>query len=1350
MCRKLMSSVIIVSLIWLVLLLGLSGRVANAELVAGYSFEGNLEDMSGNGYDGTASGTVAYGTGPIAHGQCLELNGTNYVEIPLGSANPIISDANGFTCMSWVNTDAGGINVVLASGALLEQNDWFYAVPNGTSVHFDLWYVDGWSGGGLTPGQWYHVAIVYNADSSYTIYLDGQEIGTETFWAPIGTADRSSFVVRIGGANNWDYPGEGPLYSGLLDDVWLFNTALTQPEIQDLMNLPPIIEFESAASGAFETVSPAELVVTLSHAEATETYTVDYAVTDGDAEGGGVDYTLGPGTLTFEPCDTTETITIDIVNDGEDEDDETIIVTLSNPTGPDVLLGAITEHTYTIIDPRPYVEFAKTASCGMQDVTPATISVTLSHAFVDTVTVDYAVSGGTATGGGVDYNLPAGTLQFDPCQVTQYINIDIVDDPCEEGPETIELTLSNPTNAKFGDNTQHTFAICEKIYALLKGAFYYRLDSGEDWEDVAKVGAYADVKVRLGELDDKLVFWRGSSYRPYWQTDIGTWYVTEEVQMQGGAGGLRPDEINQFSQVFIIENSPARAVVRWRYAHDVDGDVDFKWGDFVDEYYTLYPDGVCIRTIRVGSDNLEQWLDPNNVIIQDLQLLRGGISDLPSSWQNPAELLLSGASASNYDNEGFDDMQRCYVLKCRKNGTPSTLDFTLDTTGGKSTHNPAIVVKNWGDASVAITVDGQAFTNYYTGHAHHFIGSDLVVWLNKESPNSIDISISPRGGTVPGNRAPQVNAGPYQSIEVTPGTGPYEVDLAGSVDDDGLPNDNLTIIWSKVSGPGSADFDDANNPGTSVSLSTEGTYLLHLSAYDGELSGGDDVIIILDEDPNDENERVPVYPVGPPEPGRFGAYYTCLKYSPEWDELWRVGDHVDVVVQFDEFAHRFVFWRGTSYIPCWATDTGGWYTNEFLERRGDQGGCQGCAEPMSDKQCRHGHVRIIQSNDARVIVHWRYPPVDVDYCHPYVDETGWGDWVDEYYTIYPDAVGVRKAKLYTSAPDDWTEWQEGIVLNQPGTMPEDNLNLEAVSLANMNGESHTYSWEYAPPDYMDDPAGANIQTINLKGTTRPFQVINHNSAEVSAYGGHHPDSHFNWWDHWPVAQERSDGSLASSTHRPSHTSLSHLRWEHYAQDNGIIKSRTKIMLHGMTDESVAELAPLARSWEIPPVLSISSPGFTDGSYDKAQRAYKISRNSEEATTLEFTLQGSSGSPIVNPCFVIENWWGDDSDVWLSIDGQRIDPGPDFRRGIEKDANEVSSLVIWIKKDSTSLINITIAKKISGDFEPDGDVDFVDFAWFAPNWMDTACGLCDGADLTGDGNVDFYDLKKFTDNWLAGK
>jgi hypothetical protein len=153
-------------------------------------------------------------------------------------------------------------------------------------------------------------------------------------------------------------------------------------------------------------------------------------------------------------------------------------------------------------------------------------------------------------------------------------------------------------------------------------------------------------------------------------------------------------------------------------------------------------------------------------------------------------------------------------------------------------------------------------------------------------------------------------------------------------------------------------------------------------------------------------------PVGPEGPGTFGAYYTTLKYYEAWDAPWRVGEHADVVVRFDKSACRFVFWRGTSYIPHWVTENGIWCDNEFNETWSEKG----CHEPMSDKQCRHSHVRIIESTDARVVVHWRYALVDNWYNMAKVDElTGWGDWTDEIYTIYPDMVAVRQVTLHSTS-----------------------------------------------------------------------------------------------------------------------------------------------------------------------------------------------------------------------------------------------------------------------------------------------------------------------------------------------
>src|SRR5262249_42000753 len=128
----------------------------------------------------------------------------------------------------------------------------------------------------------------------------------------------------------------------------------------------------------------------------------------------------------------------------------------------------------------------------------------------------------------------------------------------------------------------------------------------------------------------------------------------------------------------------------------------------------------------------------------------------------------------------------------------------------------------------------------------------------------------------------------------------------------------------------------------------------------------------------------------------------------------------------------------------------------------------------------------IESNDARVVVHWRYALVGNWYEFAHVDPTtGWGDWSDEIYTIYPDGTGVRKITLHSSSPNEH-EWHEGIVVMSPGQRPDDVLNDDAVIAVNEKGETHHFSWADGPPKSRREPEDANIQIINTKSKFKPF------------------------------------------------------------------------------------------------------------------------------------------------------------------------------------------------------------------------------------------------------------------------
>ena len=93
----------------------------------------------------------------------------------------------------------------------------------------------------------------------------------------------------------------------------------------------------------------------------------------------------------------------------------------------------------------------------MKNVTPVDIEVSLSTASGRDVTADYAVTGGTATGG--DYTLAAGTVTILAGATTANVSLAVTNDATYEANETVEITLSNPTNATLGANTLYTYTI---------------------------------------------------------------------------------------------------------------------------------------------------------------------------------------------------------------------------------------------------------------------------------------------------------------------------------------------------------------------------------------------------------------------------------------------------------------------------------------------------------------------------------------------------------------------------------------------------------------------------------------------------------------------------------------------------------------------------------------------------------------------------------------------------------------------------------------------------------------------------------------------------------------------------
>ena len=66
----------------------------------------------------------------------------------------------------------------------------------------------------------------------------------------------------------------------------------------------------------------------------------------------------------------------------------------------------------------------------------------------------------------------------------------------------------------------------------------------------------------------------------------------------------------------------------------------------------------------------------------------------------------------------------------------------------------------------------------------------------------------------------------------------------------------------------------------------------------------------------------------------FGASYTKLDYYEHWDNMWRVSEHSDIVVTFEDKPVRFAFWRGLSYGIGMITENGKWCGDQSREAWG--------------------------------------------------------------------------------------------------------------------------------------------------------------------------------------------------------------------------------------------------------------------------------------------------------------------------------------------------------------------------------------------------------------------------------
>lgn len=194
------------------------------------------DDSSGYENHGTITGDGSFSTVTVVPGKSYSFNGGDYIDV----ANKNLINLEGTTIEFWFN-----------SNNLTDRNIMFYAGNNGDGyggqnemyliqsengqLNFQHYYgaslvtFDLTNGASLDVNEWHHVAMVVESDRA-RLYLNGDIVDSDEHGLDIDMSAWDDWV-RFGRHNGPSQVGRA--HSGLMDEIKIYNRALTSEEIGD-------------------------------------------------------------------------------------------------------------------------------------------------------------------------------------------------------------------------------------------------------------------------------------------------------------------------------------------------------------------------------------------------------------------------------------------------------------------------------------------------------------------------------------------------------------------------------------------------------------------------------------------------------------------------------------------------------------------------------------------------------------------------------------------------------------------------------------------------------------------------------------------------------------------------------------------------------------------------------------------------------------------------------------------------------------------------------------------------------------------------------------------------------------
>nr|WP_321234058.1 LamG-like jellyroll fold domain-containing protein [uncultured Psychroserpens sp.] len=165
-----------------------------------------------------------------------------------------------FTIENWVKPITTTGNHTIFSKKNASDNSRGYALYIDNGIVKYSWYSSGGNGTiasqyAIDTSRWYHIAVTFDG-STYTLYIDGIDVGTVTGSVNAPQATTVDVEALIGALDNDNGSNNNVsnLYHGWIDELRIWNTALTEAQVRQMMNQE--IEDNTAVRG---TVVPLDI-----------------------------------------------------------------------------------------------------------------------------------------------------------------------------------------------------------------------------------------------------------------------------------------------------------------------------------------------------------------------------------------------------------------------------------------------------------------------------------------------------------------------------------------------------------------------------------------------------------------------------------------------------------------------------------------------------------------------------------------------------------------------------------------------------------------------------------------------------------------------------------------------------------------------------------------------------------------------------------------------------------------------------------------------------------------------------------------------------------------------------------